>query len=101
MWAKQMGRWGHELIEDMLREHLEAEADVLCDKGVNLAIVGQDLVDKGHNVVVVADIALVGLDLDAVLLGNVLGCLVSLGVRVEEDGYIGTSAGNGLGDGET
>ncbi len=49
----------------------------------------------------ISDIALVGLDLDAKLLGNLLGSFLCLGVRAVEDGDVGTSVGDSLAHGET
>lgn len=49
----------------------------------------------------VADVTLVGLDLDAILLCDVGGGLLGLGVGAVEDGNVGTGVGGSLGHGET
>ena len=61
------------------------------DHNVDLAEVLDDVLDELLNVFVVADIALVGLALDAVALSDVLGVLLAaLGTRGVGDGDVGT-----------
>ncbi|KAI3478815.1 hypothetical protein L1887_59219 [Cichorium endivia] len=49
----------------------------------------------------VADVALVRLDLGAVLLGHLLGRLLRLGMRAVEDGHVGARSSHGFAHGET
>lgn len=64
------------------------------DKGINLAKLLDHLVDQRLYAVVVADVELVGLDLDAVRLCQLLGVLLSaLRTRRVGDGHIGAHLG--------
>lgn len=71
-------------------DRVRKRKDILGDEGINLAKVADHLGDKALDVVVVGDIALVGLDLDAVSLGQLLDVLLGtlLAGRVG-DGNIG------------
>lgn len=62
--------------------------------------VGLDLLKRLLDEGVIADVALVRLDLDVELLGDVGGRLLRLGVRVVEDGDVGTGSGGRLGHGQ-
>ena len=67
------------------------EENILGDEGVNLAKVGNDLVDEPLDVLVVADVALVGLGLDTVLGLELLDVLLgTLGAGSVGDGDAGT-----------
>lgn len=50
--------------------------NILGNKGVNLAKVANDLVDAALNIIVVADVELVGLDLDTIVLHELLDVLI-------------------------
>lgn len=68
--------------------------NILGDKGINLAKVLQDLLHQVLALLVLAHVALVGLDLGAVLLGELfdvlLGALLARGVC---DGHVGAHLG--------
>lgn len=68
--------------------------NILGDKGINLAKVLQDRLHQVLALLVLADVAFVGLDLGAVLLGELLdvllGALLAGGVC---DGHVGTHLG--------
>ena len=67
----------------------EKEGDVLGDEGVNLAKVGNNLLNETLNVLVLGDVALVGLDLDTVVLGELLNVLLgTLFARRVGDGNV-------------
>lgn len=71
------------------------------DEAGDLAELVVDLLEGALDELGIADIALPGLDLDAVLLGDLRGDLGGVLGRVVDDGDVGAGLGERLGDGST
>ena len=90
------------------RLHAALEDAAVCgtagvgDEGVDLAEVLDHVADEGRYALPVADVALVGLDLDPVLLRQLLSVLVaSIGARCVGDGQVGSHLGAATGSFDT
>jgi hypothetical protein len=67
------------LLDSGIEDTVIGSLSSVGDHDIDLAEVGHDVLDELLARGVVADLALVGLDLDAVLLGDLLGILLSSG----------------------
>ena len=90
-----------EVIRSELRGRLDHRDTGVRSKGGDLAELLLSLLNDLLNLVGIADVALVRLDLDAILLGDLSGVLLRVRVRVVEDGNVGTGVGSSLADTET
>jgi hypothetical protein len=67
------------LLDGGIEDTVIGSLSSVGDHDIDFAEVGHDVLDELLARGVVADLALVGLDLDAVLLGDLLGILLSSG----------------------
>ena len=90
-----------EVIRSELRSGLRNRDTSVRNKGGDFAELLSSLLNDLLNLVGIADIALVRLNLDAELLSDLLSVLLRIGVRAVEDGNVRTGAGSSLADAET
>ena len=90
-----------EVIRSELRSGLHNRDTSVRNKGGDFAELLSSLLNDLLNLVGIADIALVRLNLDAELFSDLLSVLLRIGVRAVEDGNVRTGAGSSLADAET
>lgn len=90
-----------EIIRSELRGGLDHRDTGVRSKGGDLTELLLSLLNDLLNLVGITDIALVCLNLDAILLGDLSGVLLRVRVRVVEDRNVGTGVGSSLADTET
>lgn len=90
-----------EVLGGELRSGLHNRNTGVGSEGGDLAELGFSLLNGLLNLLSIADVALVCLDLNAELLGDLLGVLLRIRVRAVKDGNVGAGAGSSLADAET